>query len=113
MRTIITSPRLALNGGILLYLACLWRGCPQLDDRAYFLAMLILGFFAVVAHRQAAQARFAALCRMVLLLACGLLLVGVWNMPLALIHKAPIVTAWFACMYGAAMWPQPNLPSPS
>ena len=111
MENIIKLPRLALNGGILLYLLCLWRGCPSLDDKAYFLAMVVLGLFAVVAHRQAANARFAELCRLVLLLASGLLLVGVWNMPLPLIDKSVIVAAWFACMYGAATWPQPALAS--
>ncbi len=106
MENIITLPRLALSMGILLYLVCIWLGCPQLEDKAYFLAMLVLGIFTIVAYRQAAKVQFAQLCRLVLLLASGLLLVGVWNMPLALPQKGIVVTAWFACMYGAALWPQ-------
>lgn len=106
MGTIVRSPCVAFIGGILLYLICVWLGCSQLDDKAYFLAMLILGIFAIVAYRQATQAQFATLCRLVLLLASGLLLVGVWNMPLALLSKSIVVAAWFACMYGAALWSQ-------
>lgn len=106
MENIITLPRLALSMGILLYLVCIWLGCPQLEDKAYFLAMLVMGVFAIAANRQAADARFAGQCRLVLLLASGLLLVGVWNMPLALTYECLVVAAWFACMYGAALWPQ-------
>ncbi|MFV0261692.1 MAG: hypothetical protein ACK5JN_04560 [Kluyvera sp.] len=106
MVTIVKSPRSALIAGIVLYLICLWRGCPHLEDKAYFLAIWVLGIFAIAAHRQAAQASFAALCRLVLLLTSGLLLVGIWNMPLALAYKILAVAAWFSCMYGAALWPR-------
>lgn len=104
MRSSVNAPQFAFIGGMLLYLLCLWRGCPQLDDKGYFLAVLVLGVFTIVAYRQTMETRFTALCRLVLLLASGLLLVGVWNMPLSLVHKGLIAAAWFACLYGAAGW---------
>lgn len=106
MGTIVKSPRVVFIVGIVLYLMCIWPGCSQLEDKAYFLAMWVLGIFTIVAYRQAAKVQFAQLCRLVLLLTSGLLLVGVWNMPLALSQKGIVVAAWFACMYGAALWPQ-------
>ncbi|VFS61707.1 Inner membrane protein yiaA [Kluyvera cryocrescens] len=45
MRDILKSPRLALIVGVLLYLFFLWRACPQLEDKGYFLAILTLGIF--------------------------------------------------------------------
>lgn len=102
MRDIVKSPRIVLIFGVLLYLFCLWRACPQLEDKGYFLAVLVLGSFAIVAHRQAVTQQFERLCGLMLLLAAGLLLVGVLNMPLALAYKGLSVLAWFACMYGSS-----------
>lgn len=109
MRDIVKSPRLALIAGILLYLFFLWHACPQLEDKGYFLAVLTLGIFAIVAHRQAASPQFERLCGLMLLLAAGLLLVGVLNMPLALAYKGLSVAAWFTCMYGTSAYAQSSL----
>ena len=110
MRDILKSPRLALIVGVLLYLFFLWRACPQLEDKGYFLAILTLGIFAIVAYRQAVSPPFERLCGLVLLLAAGLLLVGVLNMPLALAYTGLSVAAWFICMYATSAYSQPSLP---
>lgn len=104
MRHAGRMPHILLSLGVALYLLCLWRGCPQLSEKGYFLAVLVMGIFAIVAHRNTQDLRFATLCRLVLLLALGLLLVGVWNMPLALAYKGLSVTSWFACIYGTSAY---------
>lgn len=100
MRDIVRSPRVVLLVSLLLYFFCLWLMSPQLEYKGYLLAILVLGVFAIVAHHQSTTPWFARLCHLMLLLAAGLLLVGVWNMPFAIIYKVLSVAAWFACMYG-------------
>lgn len=102
MGTMMRTPRLIFILGALLYLLCLWRACPQVDDKGYFLSVLVLGIFAILAHQQTSCSRFATLCRLVLLLASGLMLLGVWHMPLAPTYKAFVAATWFICMYGAS-----------
>ena len=54
---------------------------PLFSGKGYFLGVLVMGMFAVLAHQRASQWQeqddgFIALCRLVLLLSVGLLLVG-------------------------------------
>lgn len=105
MKDFAKLSRVMLVLGMSLYLLCLWWASPRLDDKGYFLAVLVLGSFAIIAHRQATTLPFARLCHMMLLLASGLLLVGVWNMSIALTFKGFSVAAWFACMYGISTFP--------
>lgn len=109
MREIVKLPRLTLAVGVVLYLFFLWLACPALEDKGYFLAVLALGIFAIVAHRQAVTPQFERLCALMLLLAAGLLLVGVLNMPLALAYKGLSVAAWFACIYGMSAYTPSSL----
>jgi uncharacterized membrane protein YiaA len=93
--------------GIVIYTLCLWGDCPQLTDKGYFLLILVLGLFAIVAYRRLSDhgsedTKFATLCSFVLLTTTGLLLVGIWNQPLPLVEKGLCAVAWFASMYGAA-----------
>jgi len=106
MRDIVKSPRVVLLLGLSLYIFCLCLTCPQLESKGYLLAILALGIFSIVAYYQSTTAWFARLCHLMLLLAAGLLLVGVWNMPFTIIYKAISVTAWFACMYGFTAYMQ-------
>ncbi len=109
MWNIVKLPRLTLISGVLLYLSFLWLACPALEDKGYFLAVLALGIFAIVAHRQAVTPQFEKLCGLMLLLAAGLLLVGILNMPFALAYKGLSVAAWFACMYGTSAYTPSSL----
>ena len=106
MKDFAKLSRVGLALGMPIYLLCLWWASPRPDDKGYFLAVLVLGSFAIIAHRQATTLRFARLCHMMLLLASGLLLVGVWNMPIAGGYKGLSVAAWFACMYGISTFPE-------
>ncbi|MDF3826746.1 MULTISPECIES: YiaA/YiaB family inner membrane protein [unclassified Pseudocitrobacter] len=109
MKLALKAPQGVLCAGVILYVVCLWGDCPQLTDKGYFLAVLVLGVFTVLTYQRLSgkekdEGRFAGLCRFVLLLATGLMLVGIWNLPLSLTEKGLSVLAWFAAMYGAARW---------
>ncbi|MFK9860175.1 YiaA/YiaB family inner membrane protein, partial [Klebsiella pneumoniae] len=72
---------------------------------------LVMGMFAVLAHQRASQWQeqddgFIALCRLVLLLSVGLLLVGAWYVPADWHEKAVYIAAWFVCLYGASATPE-------
>lgn len=109
MTLALKAPQGVLCIGVFLYVVCLWGDCPQLTDKGYFLAVLVLGMFTVLTYQRLSakeknEERFAGLCRFVLLLATGLILVGIWNLPLSLAEKGLTVIGWFAAMYGAARW---------
>lgn len=109
MNLALKAPQGVLLTGVLLYVFCLWGDCPDLTDKGYFLAVLVLGLFTVLSYRRVSKEErgeccFAGLCRFILLLSTGLLLVGVWNLPLSMAEKGLCVVAWFAAMYGAARW---------
>ncbi|MFW8253992.1 YiaA/YiaB family inner membrane protein, partial [Klebsiella pneumoniae] len=75
-----------MAAGSLVYLLGIWRTCPLFSGKGYFLGVLVMGMFAVLAHQRARRWQgqddgFIALCRLVLLLSAGLLLVGAWHVP--------------------------------
>jgi Predicted membrane protein len=107
MKRTVSFPQGALCVSSAIYIFCLWGSCPQVTDKGYFLLVLILGLFTIVARRQPSVcaddgSTFASLCQFVLLLTAGLLLVGIWNLPLHLAQKGLSVAAWFAAMYSVA-----------
>ena len=93
------------------YLLGIWRTCPLFSGKGYFLGVLVMGMFAVLAHQRARRWQgqddgFIALCRLVLLLSAGLLLVGAWHVPTDWYEKAVYIAAWFVCLYGASATPE-------
>ncbi|MEO3991485.1 YiaA/YiaB family inner membrane protein [Pseudocitrobacter cyperus] len=107
MKLTLKIPQAALFIGLILYVFCLWRDCAELIDKGFFMAVLSLGLFAIAVYKRLPEtereaSRFSGVCRFMLLLAAGLLLVGVWNLPLNLAEKGLCVAAWFVAMYGAA-----------
>lgn len=109
MALVLKSPQVMLVIGVILYVFCLWDDCPFLTQKGYFLAVLVLGLFTVMTYqrlseKEKSEDRFAGLCRFMLLLSTGLLLVGVWNLPLDLAEKGLCVLAWFVSVLGAARW---------
>ena len=110
-----------MAAGSLVYLLGIWRTCPLFSGKGYFLGVLVMGMFAVLAHQRASQWQeqddgFIALCRLVLLLSVGLLdwagayaillLVGAWYVPADWHEKAVYIAAWFVCLYGASATPE-------
>lgn len=76
-----TTARLVMLLGSLVYLIGIWRTCPLFSGKGYFLGVLVMGMFAVLTHQRTEQEAqrdddFISLCRLVLLLSAGLLLVG-------------------------------------
>lgn len=41
--------------GSLVYLLGIWRTCPLFSGKGYFLGVLVMGMFAVLAHQRASQ----------------------------------------------------------
>ncbi|HFZ0562444.1 TPA: inner membrane protein YiaB [Klebsiella aerogenes] len=102
-----TTARLVMLLGSLVYLIGIWRTCPLFSGKGYFLGVLVMGMFAVLTHQRTEQEAqrdddFISLCRLVLLLSAGLLLVGAWFVPAQWREKSIYVMAWFVCMYGAS-----------
>ncbi|HDS4183773.1 TPA: hypothetical protein QHZ51_001715 [Klebsiella quasipneumoniae subsp. similipneumoniae] len=100
-----------MAAGSLVYLLGIWRTCPLFSGKGYFLGVLVMGMFAVLAHQRARRWQgqddgFIALCRLVLLLSAGLLLVGAWHVPADWYEKAFYIAAWFVCLYGASATPE-------
>lgn len=100
-----------MAAGSLVYLLGIWRTCPLFSGKGYFLGVLVMGMFAVLAHQRARRWQgqddgFIALCRLVLLLSAGLLLVGAWHVPTDWYEKAVYIAAWFVCLYGASATPE-------
>lgn len=103
-------PRLLMAIGALVYLVGIWRTCPLFSGKGYFLGVLVMGMFAILAHQRTMQEKgaddgFASLCRLVLLLSVGLLMVGAWFVPVGWNEKIIYVVAWFVCLYGASALP--------
>lgn len=81
MKTKRNIARVMMAAGALVYLLGIWRTCPLFSGKGYFLGVLVMGMFAVLTHQRAIQWQeqddgFISLCRLVLLLSVGLLLVG-------------------------------------
>jgi uncharacterized membrane protein YiaA len=74
--------------GIAAYLIGLWNAQMQLDEKGYYLTVLLYGCFAAVSLQKTVRDRaeglpvtgmYVGLCWMSLVTALGLLTVGLWN----------------------------------
>ena len=91
--------------GALIYLIGLWRACPLLSGKGYFLGVLINSMFIIYVYQREGRrglldVRFAAVCQMVALMTSGLLLVGLWNAPLSLAERGAYFAAFCLCISG-------------
>ncbi|MEQ4933965.1 inner membrane protein YiaB [Klebsiella oxytoca] len=109
------APKLLMVIGALVYLMGIWHTCPLFSGKGYFLGVLVMGMFAMLAHQRTMQEErrnddgFVSLCRLVLLLSLGLLMVGARFVPACWDEKSIYVAAWFVCMYGASALPHKAL----
>jgi uncharacterized membrane protein YiaA len=78
----------AMIVGIAAYLIGLWNAQMQLDEKGYYLTVLLYGCFAAVSLQKTVRDRaeglpvtgmYIGLCWMSLVTALGLLTVGLWN----------------------------------
>ena len=87
MKTLRLWSWMLFLSGALIYIVGLWRACPLLSGKGYFLGVLVTGMFVTYAYHHAKNLnqndeRFSSVCQMVALITTGLLLVGIWNAPL-------------------------------
>lgn len=78
---------------------------PVIERQGVFLGALMTGMFVTYAYQRAVNLnqndeRFASVCQMVALITAGLLLVGVWNAPLAPFEIGLYPAAFFVCLMG-------------
>lgn len=82
----------ALVAGAATYLAGLWNSDMQLNEKGYYLTLLLYGLFAAVSLQKSVRDRmegipvtnlYVMLCWLSLLLSVLLLAVGLWNAKLA------------------------------
>lgn len=103
-RSVLISWLFMLTGA-LIYLIGLWRACPLLSGKGFFLGVLITGMFIVYAYQREVKRGlmdegFASVCRIVALITSGLLLVGLWNAPLSLVERGAYLAAFCLCISG-------------
>jgi uncharacterized membrane protein YiaA len=86
----------AMIVGILAYLTGLWNAQMQLNEKGYYLTILLYGCFAAVSLQKTVRDRaeglpvtgmYAGLCWMSLVASVTLLTVGLWNATLLLSEK--------------------------
>ena len=78
MKTTRLLPWILFLSGILTYSIGLWRACPLLSGKGYFLGALMTGMFVTYAYQRAVNLnqndeRFSSVCQMVALITAGLL----------------------------------------
>ena len=105
MKTTRLLPWILFLSGALIYVIGFWQACPLLSGKGYFFGVLMAGMFMTYVYQRGenlnqSDERFASVCQMVALITIGLLLVGVWNAPLAPIEKALYPAAFFICLWG-------------
>lgn len=105
MKASTLSSWLLLIAGILIYAIGLWRACPLLSGKGYFLGVLMTGMFVTYVYLREESfgrvgERFASVCQMVALVTVGLLFVGVVNAPLSLIERMVYPVAFFLSLIG-------------
>lgn len=86
------------------FMACM----PVIKRQGVFFGALMTGMFVTYAYQRAVNLnqideRFASVCQMVMLITIGLLLVGVWNAPLAPIEMGLYPAAFFVCLLGQVL----------
>ncbi|MFP5594689.1 inner membrane protein YiaB [Kluyvera sp. 142486] len=91
--------------GALIYLIGLWRACPLLSGKGYFLGVLITGMFIIYVYQRESKRslmddRFVSVCQMMALITSGMLLVGLWNAPLSLVERGAYLAAFCLCISG-------------
>ncbi len=103
------TARIMMLAGVVLYGIGLWNIFPTLSDRGYYVALLVLGLFPVAVYwhlvqHQCLSAVMNSWCRLTLLTAMGLLVVGLWNEPIPWQLKLMYVISWAMSLTGMAFY---------
>jgi len=99
---------LLLGAGV--YLLGLWNANMQLNERGYYLVLLMYGLFSAVSLQKSVRDRmenipvtglYFGMCWTSLILAIGLMAVGLWNASLANSEKGFYAMAFLLSLFGA------------
>lgn len=112
MKTSRQLPWMLFLSGTLIYVIGLWRVCPMLSGKGYFLGVLMTGMFVTYAYQHAKTRHqndecFSSVCQMVALITTGLLLVGIWNAPLLPFEKGLYPAAFVMGLVGQVLLLRP------
>ena len=100
----------AMIVGILAYLAGLWNAQMQLNEKGYYLTILLYGCFAAVSLQKTLRDRveslpvtgmYLGLCWVSLIAALGLLTVGLWNASLMPSEKGFYAMSFVLSLFAA------------
>lgn len=100
----------ALLSGAVVYLIGLWNATMQLNEKGYYFTILMYGLFAAVSLQKSVRDRlegtpvtgiYYGLCWISLLLAIGLLTVGLFNSTLANSEKGFYAMSFLLSLFGA------------
>ena len=100
----------ALLAGAVAYLIGLWNATMQLNEKGYYFTILMYGLFAAVSLQKSVRDRlegtpvtgiYYGLCWISMLLAVGLLAVGLFNSTLAQSEKGFYAMAYLLSLFGA------------
>ncbi|SQC93378.1 Inner membrane protein yiaA [Cedecea neteri] len=101
---------LAMLGGVLIYLIGLWRAEMQLNEKGYYLAVLVLGLFSAVSLQKTVRDRlenipttqlYHLICLLSFAIAVLLLAAGLWNASLLSSEKGFYGVSFFMALFGA------------
>ncbi|QBE63850.1 inner membrane protein YiaA [Pseudoduganella lutea] len=101
---------LALLVGVITYLMGLWNATMQLNEKGYYLTLLLYGLFAAVSLQKSVRDRlegirvtalYFGLCWISLLAALALLGVGLWNATLAPSEKGFYAMSFALSLFAA------------
>lgn len=101
---------LAMLGGVLIYLLGLWRADMELNEKGYYLAVLVLGLFAAVSLQKSVRDRlenipttqlYHVICLLSFVIAVLLLATGLWNASLLASEKGFYGVSFFMALFGA------------
>lgn len=101
---------LALVVGVLMYLVGLWNAGMALNEKGYYLTLLMYGLFAAVSLQKSTRDRmegtpvtamYFGLCWMSVLSAVALIAVGLWNATIAPSEKGFYAMAFVLSLFAA------------
>ncbi len=101
---------LAMFVGIIMYLVGLWNATMPLNEKGYYLTVLMYGLFAAISLQKSVRDRlegvrvsalYYGLCWFALLSAVTLLSVGLWNATLAQSEKGFYAMSFVLSLFAA------------
>lgn len=101
---------LALMVGVLMYLIGLWNATMQLNEKGYYLTLLMYGLFAAVSLQKSVRDRlegtpvtsmYFSLCWFSVIAVTALIAVGLWNATMAPSEKGFYAMSFVLSLFAA------------